>query len=122
MKWEHIVSLYDYQKTNGFKLANKLTKQHVHFDKNKMKVKYASQVISQSVANSLLTMHDMKIEKFEDVHGTVEYLKCFDEIFDAMNSKTLNERFLKSPLKKSNEENWKSLFQRSICYITHLRT
>jgi hypothetical protein len=32
-----------------------------------MKVKYAVQVLSQSVANALLTMFELKIPKFENV-------------------------------------------------------
>ncbi len=62
--WQHIVNLYEYQKTKGLTLANKLTKQHVRFVKNKMKVKLAVQVLSQSVANALLTMSELKIPSF----------------------------------------------------------
>ena len=78
IRWQHIVDLYEYQKNNGFTLANKLTKQHVMFEKNPMKVKYAVQVLSQSVANALLTMSELKQEKFENVEATVEYLTTFD--------------------------------------------
>jgi len=60
IQWHHIVDLYEHQKEHGFTLANKLTKQHILFEKNPMRVKFAVQVISQSVANGLLTMFDLK--------------------------------------------------------------
>ena len=84
--WQHIVHLYEHQKSSGLTMANKVTKQHVCFEKNKMRVKYAVQVLSRSVANALLTVNEMNIPGFENVHATV---KCFDAIFDVMNSKTI---------------------------------
>ena len=44
-----------------------------------MKVKYAVQVLSQLVANALLTMFELKIPKFEN-SATVIFLKMFDSI------------------------------------------
>jgi hypothetical protein len=122
IEWQHIIDLYEYQKQHGFRLANKLTKQHVMFDKNQMKVKLAVQVLSQSVANALLTMSEMKIPKFENVHATVEYLQMFDSLYDIMNSRTLEQNCNKAPLQQQNEENWKSIFQKAISYICDLKT
>lgn len=122
IEWKYIVELYEYQKLHGFRLANKLTKQHVMFEKNQMKVKLAVQVLSKSVANALITMSEMKIEKFENVHATVEYLQTFDSLFDIMNSRTLEEHFGKAPLKQLNEKYWKSVFQKAISYISNLKT
>jgi hypothetical protein len=73
IRWDHIVSLYYYQKNQGLNLANKLTKQHVMFEKNKMKVKFAVQVLSQSVANALLTMCELKVQ----YHESSFYIFCF---------------------------------------------
>ena len=121
VEWKHIVDLYEYQKKNGFTLANKLTKQHVMYEKNPMKVKYAVQVISQSVANALLTMYELKVPNFENVHPTVDYLKLFDEIFDIMNSRNLGQKFGKAPLQEFNEDKFKSLFTKAISYICNLK-
>ena len=60
-----------------------------------MKVKLASQVISQSVANALLTMSELKYPNFQNVQPTVDYLQCFDSIFDLMNSRCKESQFLK---------------------------
>lgn len=122
IQWQHIVNLYEHQKSIGFTLANKLTKQHLQFEKNKMKVKLAVQVLSQSVANALLTMSELKIPQFDDVHATVEYLKMFDALYDIMNSRTLAQQFGKAPLQARNESNWKAVFQKAEVYICDLKT
>jgi hypothetical protein len=122
IEWQHIVNLYQYQKTHGFTLANKLTKQHVLFEKNKMKVKLAVQVLSKSVANSLLTMCELKIAQFHNVHATVEYLQLFDCLYDIMNSRTLAAQFGKGPLEAKTEQNWKAVFTKAVSYILKLKT
>ena len=122
IRWQHIVDLYEYQKNNGFTLANKLTKQHVSFEKNPMKVKYAVQVLSQSVANALLTMSELKQEKFENVEATVEYLTTFDSIYDIMNSRSLQDKFGKAAVQEKNEKNWKANFEKTAAYICTLKS
>ena len=86
-----------------------------------MKVSLAVQVISQSVANALLVLHDLKVEHFENVHATVEFLKTFDEIFDLMNSRQLKIG-LKAPLMESNESDWKQCCDKTLKYICGLKT
>ena len=122
IRWQHIVDLYEYQKNNGFTLANKLTKQHVMFEKKPMKVKYAVQVLSQSVANALLTMSELKQEKFENVEATVEYLTTFDSIYDIMNSRSLQDKFGKAAVQEKNEKNWKANFEKTAAYICTLKS
>jgi hypothetical protein len=122
IEWQHIVNLYEHQKTNGFTLANKLSKQHIMFEKNPMKVKYAVQVLSRSVANALLTMSELNAEKFLNVHATVEYLELFDALFDIMNSRSLQQSFGKAPLQEKNEGEWRSTFQKTVSYICNLKT
>ena len=122
IRWQHIVDLYEYQKNNGFTLANKLTKQHVSFEKKPMKVKYAVQVLSQSVANALLTMSELKNDKFENVDATVEYLKTFDSIYDIMNSRSLLGKFGKAAVQEKNEDYWMSTFEKTAAYICNLKS
>lgn len=122
IQWQLIVNLYEYQKEHGFTFANKLNKQHVLFEKNKMKVKYAVQVLSQSVANALLTLSDLKHPKFVNVQPTVDYLKTFDSIYDIMNSRNLSQRFGKAPVQKTNEDNIKAVFKKTVSYICNLKT
>jgi len=122
IQWQFIVNLYHYQTKNGITLANKLNKQHVNFEKNQMKVKYAVQVLSQSVANALTTMSKLNHPDFANVEPTVKYLKIFDRIFDVMNSKNLNNCNWKAPLQEKNEFCFKSIFNETVEYICNLKT
>ena len=86
-----------------------------------MKVKYAVQVLSQSVANALKTMNQLGMPNFENIHATVEFLKLFDTLYDCMNSKHLKEQFQKAPLRKSNAQYWKDTFHKAVSYICNLK-
>lgn len=46
VKWIYIQKLHDIQLQEGFKLGNKLSKSHIDFAKQKMKVKLAAQTLS----------------------------------------------------------------------------
>lgn len=47
IKWEHIRLLHKIQKTEGLNFANKIGIRHVDFQKQKMKVRLAAQVLIQ---------------------------------------------------------------------------
>ena len=122
INWEHIVNLYLQQRKEGFRLANKLTKQHIEFQKNPMKVKFAVQLLSRSVTNSLRTLRDLNVPEFWDIDATADYLICFDRIFNIMNSRSPRQSLLKAPLMKTNEESWKSVFEETFDYVCNLKT
>lgn len=106
IKWNHIESLHDLQDIAGVRLANKLTKQHVNFKNNKMKVRLAVQVLSDSVANAILHCDKtLNIKVFEQSEYTVVFLKVFDRLFDIFNSTGLR---CKKPL---NHENAAEIFR-----------
>lgn len=122
IEWNLIVSLHKHQVENKLKLANKLSKQHIDFQKNSMKVKFATQTISRSVADALDTMQELNVDGFQNVKPTIEYLKIFDTLFDLMNSHYLSQRYSKAPLQPKNEEEWNTVFVRSASYICNLKT
>jgi hypothetical protein len=51
--WNYINLLHVYQEKLGLKFANKLSKTHVQYQNNRMKVKLAAQTLSSSVADAL---------------------------------------------------------------------
>ena len=55
--WNDIKELSVFQENIGIKVANKLTEAHVNYKNNKMKVRLATQVLSDSVADGLMYMH-----------------------------------------------------------------
>lgn len=64
-KWEHIVELYKQDPAyKGIRLVNKLTDRHINPDKfQKIKVKYATQVLSQKVAVTMGFLAGKNIRK-----------------------------------------------------------
>ena len=82
--WSDIAEFYRIDEQQRFRLAPKLTKKHIELPAfSKMKVKFATQVISRTVAAGLETH-----AKLKGLGGsnTAEFLVVFDELFDAMNS------------------------------------
>jgi len=86
-----VEKLFLIQEDEGCHLANKLRKSHIFFFKQKMKVKLASQLLSQSVADSLkFCKHNLGLEEFSNVDGTVNFIEMFNAAFDILNSRSIN--------------------------------
>ena len=79
--------MQELQAKAGLRLANKLSSRHVEFENNKMKVRLAVQVLSNSVAKALKLLKDVEYSGFEDVDATVEFLSMIDQLFDILNSR-----------------------------------
>ena len=103
IKWEFIEKLYNYQSKCNIKLSNKLTKKHIYYKDNIMKVKLAVQVLSNSVAKSLELLTNFN--DFYDVQPTVDFLIIINNIFDILNSRRLYDRNYKSALNLGNLDN-----------------
>ena len=82
--WSDIESFFKLDQQQRFRLAPRLTSKHIELPAfSKMKVKYAVQVFSRSVASGLET-HAVLLSG----HGsdTAEFISAFDDLFDALNS------------------------------------
>ena len=88
IKWEYIVKLHEVQSLEGLKFANKLSNQHVEFQRHKMNVRLAVQTISSSVADALDFLHSVQHPDFQDVDGTVTFIRNIDRLFDILNSRS----------------------------------
>jgi DNA transposase THAP9 len=85
--WKVISDFYAVDCKQKFRLAPKLTKKHIDLPAfSKMKVKLAAQVLSSSVAAGLVTQASLL---GADAQETADFVKGFDEIFDAVNSSQL---------------------------------
>ena len=87
--WNDIEQFYNKDSSLHTRLAHKLTDKHIHpnnFDK--MKVKYATQVLSYTVAVGICTYVSMGGLPFSAM-GTSEFVSKFDSIFDCVNSSML---------------------------------
>jgi len=102
VKWEHIRQLHAVQTREGLTLANKLTKAHVDFKTQKMKVKLAVQVISASCAKAMEYLRTTGSSAFADSLPTELFLRKLDKLFDYLNCRSAFGRGYKSPINAAN--------------------
>ncbi|KAL3172255.1 hypothetical protein MRX96_013229 [Rhipicephalus microplus] len=70
MKWSYIEALEALQQKEGLHLGNKLTKVHLEWAKQKMKVRLAVQTLSSSVADALdFCEYKLKLPQFQGERG-----------------------------------------------------
>lgn len=124
ISWHFFEELYKLQYETGLHLANKLTKGHVDWQSKKMKVSYATQVFSQSVATALDYCRDvLKLPQFKGSEETAEFCRKMDRIFNVMNSsKKFENHDFKSAITSENKEEWLRLFDETSTYIRSLKT
>ena len=114
VRWKYIALLESMQSLCGFRLGNKLTARHVNFEKMKMKVKLATQLLSDSVARVLRWAYHQKVEGFEeeDVLVTADFLDIHDKMFDVCNSRSPFAFGLKAALKPETFHLAEALFEK----------
>ena len=83
-QWHHIAAFFQIDQQQRFRLAPKLTHKHIELPAfSKMKVKFATAVLSRTVAAGLETHAKIIDAKASD---TAEFVSKFNDIFDAVNS------------------------------------
>jgi hypothetical protein len=122
VKWEYIENLHNLQEEIGLRAGTKIKKQHIEWQRNKMKVSIAAQTLSTSVADALdFLREDLKMNEFQDSKATSEFIRLFDRLFDIFNSRSFIGRNFKAPLKLENQHEWLSLFAEASLYIKQLQ-
>lgn len=84
IEWKYVNKLYEYTVTKKLTSYHKITKEHIHYEKNKMKVKLAVQVLSNSVADSIEKLMNDGYEDFQGAEATVKFIRKFNRLFDVM--------------------------------------
>jgi len=88
--WAHIVEFYNRDSKQWIKTAPKLSKNHIEPTSfQKMKVKYAVQILSNRVAAGMCTQMSSGFLSSEAV-GTIDFIDHFDKLFDILNSLAIN--------------------------------
>lgn len=65
-------------------------------------MKLASQVFSSSVAKSLELDRELEIPAFQDVVGTIHFIRAIDRLFDTLNSRSSFAKGYKAPISSKN--------------------
>lgn len=123
IRWYYVQKLVDIQESSGIRAANKLNVNHVNFQKHKMKVKLAAQVLSNSVADALDFLRvDAKDPEQIGNEATVEFIRIVDQLFDLLNCHSPAGKGSKSPLRVKNESYWKPLMIKCRDYLMSLKS
>jgi len=87
--WKHIENFYNIDSRQQYRLARKLTMTHIHPQRlSRMKVKFAAQIFSASVAAGI-AVHCQHKSLPAEALATAELCSRMNSLFDAMNSSHL---------------------------------
>ncbi|KAH8009969.1 hypothetical protein HPB51_023025 [Rhipicephalus microplus] len=122
VRWSFIKELEKLQRDEGLHLENRLTRAHIEWAKQKMKVRLAVQTLSSSVADALdFCESTLKLPQFKGAHATAEFIRIFDRLFDVLNSRNPFGRSYKAALRKANEASMRTFFEKAELSITKLK-
>ena len=121
IEWRFITALHDVQEEEGLKFGNKISVKHIEFERNKMSVKLAAQVLSSSVADSIDFLREAGDPRFQNSEGTVKFIRIIDCAFDLLNSRNPHGKGYKKPLRLIEKEQWFSTVEKSINYLHNLQ-
>jgi hypothetical protein len=110
------------QQDEGLHLANKLTKAHVNFHTQKMRVNLAAQTLSASTATAIqFCTTQLKLKQFQGSEATVKFLRLVDHLFDILNSRNPVARGFKAAMRPSNSHLWIPFLDEAYAYILSLK-
>lgn len=106
LSWMHIVDLYDWdlgmnRAALGLRMLHKLKDEHIKLTpQHRMSVKYAVQVLSNSVAAAL------KMQADQSTSETIRFIEMFDKAFDCLNVTRVkrNDKPYRQPFRDINDQ------------------
>ena len=123
IRWHHIEELQKLQEVEGLNIGNKLSSNHLKFQKHKMNVRVAAQTLSSSVANAIEFLDkSSQLLTFCDSHGTVKFIRTIDRVFDMLNSRNPIAKGFKTPLRPNSKDTWEESFMSPANYLLSLKT
>lgn len=123
VSWNYLKELHKLQENESFHLANKLRSQHIMFAKQKMKVRLATQVFSESVAVALeFCEKELQMRQFIGASATVKFIIIMNNLFNILNSRNLLQYDFKKPVSKQNFEKITSFLNAADKYLESLKT
>lgn len=122
ISWNHIVNLHQLQKEKGLHLGTKLREAHIDYKSNKMKVRLATQVFSNSCSDALTFCEQtLKLPQFVGCGATAHFLKLFNDLFDILNSRNKFGKYYRAPISSKNIHHYQQFFDYIAHYICNLK-
>ena len=123
IEWKFFNRLHLVQEQEGLKLGNKLSNNHVQFERHKMNVSLAAQTLSGSVADAIDFMNIVfKHPDFENSESTVMFIRIIDRLFDLLNSRNPHGKAFKKPLTLADMCGWQSTLTSTAKYLLSLKS
>lgn len=102
IKWQYIQALNELQLKDGL-LASNFRQSHLPFLNQKLKVKLATELLSDSVADSLeFCLHTLELPQFEGCEETIHFIRTINICFDILNSRNIVSPDFKKPICTQN--------------------
>lgn len=122
IRWSFLEKLVALQETEQLHLGNKLRRNHVQFKNQIMKVRLATQLMSESVADALsYCAYGLNLPDFQGSDATIKFLKIMNHSFDILNSRNISHKWYKQSLCTSNYETTLDYANKAIEYISKLK-
>lgn len=118
--WEYIDRLYNLQNDLTLKFTNTLSKNHIQWQQNSMKEKFATQTLSSSVADALQYLNSIDYDNFKNVGPTILFIRTIDRIFDFLNVRNPFAKGYKTPIFPSNIDKLETIIIPLIRYLYNL--
>lgn len=119
--WRYIERLENKRVKHNF-VSHKLTKEHIQWDKNKMKVRLATQTFSRSVSSALDYLRSENDLLFLHSEATATFLRIFNDLFDIFNAKHVDSSVrLRQGLSSENAHGIFEFLERASSYIQSLQ-
>lgn len=127
VNWHYFERLENYRLQRSM-VTHKLTKRHIQWNRSKMTVKFAAQLFSKSVGDSLNYLRSQICEGFENCGATINMTYIINDLFDIFNSNNkstnptnqIRAKF-KNPLTRSSAHDVFSFLDRASEYLKSLR-
>lgn len=94
IKWVFIEKLFEKLNIEGLRAGTKLTKRHLNYRNEKMNVRLAVQILSESASKALIYCKEIDEPNFGEASATAEFCMMINQAFDILNSRN---QFSKSP-------------------------
>ena len=121
ISWCYLEKLVAHQEKEGLHAGNKIRRSHIYYKDQIMKVKLATQTLSNSVSTALLYLKSEFVHEFQNCAPTANFIKIMNDTFDFLNSRSLFAKGLKCAFKPSNEVQRKQFASYAESYIASLK-
>ncbi|XP_039398118.1 DNA transposase THAP9 isoform X1 [Mauremys reevesii] len=100
--WQHIVDLVTLQETELLHISDRLSGRPGNSESCHLRVNYAAQLFSESVAGTLECLQLLGLPSFQNCGGTIKFVRLMSYLFDIFHGRSYYGTGLKGPVSSEN--------------------